>query len=75
MHLDEGELRGSVDGNQQIELVFFGAHFGDIDMEVTDRIGLELLALRPVAVDLRQSGDRMPLQATMVSPGRVACSA
>ena len=58
MHLDEGKLRGSIDRDQQIEPAFFGAHFRDVDVEVADRVGLELLAPRPVAVELRQSGDR-----------------
>jgi len=43
MQLDEGELRGPVDGDEEMELAFFGPHFGDIDMEEADWIGLELL--------------------------------
>lgn len=41
MQLDEGELRCPVDGDEHVQLAFFGAHLGDIDMEVTDRIALE----------------------------------
>jgi hypothetical protein len=39
--LDEGELRCPVDGDEHVQLAFFGAHLGDIDMEVADRIALE----------------------------------
>ena len=36
--LDEGKLRGPVDGDEQMELAFLGAHFGDIDVEITDGV-------------------------------------
>ncbi len=65
MHLDEGELRGTVNSDQEIELALFGANFRDIDMEVADRIGLELLAPGPVAFHIRQPGDLVPLQAAV----------
>ena len=41
--LGEGELRGAIDGNEQMELAFSGAHFGDVDVEVADRVALECL--------------------------------
>lgn len=44
MHLNEGELRGAVDGDQQVELALFRANFGDIDMEVADGISLSAAA-------------------------------
>jgi hypothetical protein len=65
MHLDEGELRGTVDGDQEIELALFGAHLRQINMEVADRIGLELLAPGPVALHIGQPGDATALQAAM----------
>ncbi len=40
----EGELRGPVDGNEQVELALAGADLGDVEVEEADRIGLELLA-------------------------------
>lgn len=42
MQFDEGELRGSVDGDEHVQLTLFGAHFGNVDVEVADRIALEL---------------------------------
>ena len=40
--LDKGELRGPVDRDEEIELALGGSNLGDIDMEIADRIGLEL---------------------------------
>ena len=44
-------------------------HFGDVDVEEADRIGLEL-ALGGFALDLRQPGDSMTLEATMKGRAR-----
>ena len=38
---------------------------GQLDMEVADRIGLELATVRLVALDLRQAGGVVALQAAM----------
>jgi hypothetical protein len=65
MQFDEGELRGPVDGDDQIELAFGGSHLGEVDMEIADRIGLELALGRRFAFDLRQPRDPMTLKATM----------
>jgi hypothetical protein len=62
MHLDEGELRGAVDGGQKIELALLGPDFGDIDMEVADRIGLELLVPGRVTFHIGKPGDTVALQ-------------
>ncbi len=40
MQLDEGELGRSVDGHEQIEFAFLCSDFGDIDVEVADRISV-----------------------------------
>lgn len=42
MQLGEGELGGPIDGDEQIEPALGGADFGDVDVEVADRIELEL---------------------------------
>ena len=42
-----------------------GPNFGDVDMEVADRIGLELALGRRFAFDLRQARDAVALQAAM----------
>ncbi len=65
VQLRVGELGGAVDGHEEIELALGGLHLGDIDVEVPDRIGSELLANRLVAFDLRQVADPMALQAAM----------
>ena len=65
MHLDEGELGGPVDGDEEVKLALLGANFGNIDVEVADRVCLELLAPGPVAIYVGKPGDVVPLQTTM----------
>ena len=55
--LGEGDLRGAVYGHEKIELSLLGSDLGDVDVEEADRIGLELLLVRLVALDLRQPAD------------------
>jgi hypothetical protein len=57
VQFDEGELGGPVDGHEQIEPALLSADLGNVDVEVADRIGLELALGRLVALDLRQTGD------------------
>ncbi len=52
-------------GRIQAQLALGGLHFGDIDVEVADRIGLELLLGGLVAFDLRQPRYAVPGQAAM----------
>jgi hypothetical protein len=61
----EGDLRRPVDGNEQVELAFFRAYLGDIEVEEPDRVDLEGLLRRLVAIDLGQSGNTVTLQAAM----------
>src|SRR6516164_1392915 len=65
MQLDESELRGSIDGDEEIELALGGSNLGDVDMEIADRIGLELASRRGFAFDLRKPGDPVALQTAM----------
>jgi len=62
-----GALRpaGVVDGHEEIELAFAGAHFGQIEVEVADGIAVELLPSGFCALHLRQTADTMPFQTTM----------
>ena len=39
---DKGELAGTVDADEEAQLALLGADLGDVDMEVVDRIALEL---------------------------------
>src|SRR4029077_12280973 len=43
---DKGELRRPVDGDKEIELALGGSNLRDVDMEIADRIGLELARWR-----------------------------
>jgi hypothetical protein len=65
VQLDKGELGGPIDCHEQVKLAFLGANLGDIDVEVADRVGLELALVRRVAFDLWQAGDAVALQAAM----------
>ena len=61
VQLYEGELRGPVDCDQQIELALLGAHLGKIDVEVADRISLKLLPCWLVTINLGQPADPVTL--------------
>src|SRR5207245_2566549 len=63
--LHEGELRRAIDGHKEIELALGGAYLGQIDMEVSDRVALELFSTRPSAFNFWQPADAIPLQTTM----------
>ena len=63
--LDEGELAGPVDRDIEIELAFGGADLGDVDVEVADRVGLELALRLLVACHLGQPADPVSLEAAM----------
>lgn len=65
MQFGEGELRGPVDGHEEIEPALLGPHLGDIDVEVADRIGLEPALVGLAVFDLRQARDAVALKATM----------
>lgn len=65
VQFDEGELRGAVDGDEHVPLALLGPDFGNVDVEVADRVGLELPLRRPVAVDLGQPADAVALQAVV----------
>ena len=70
----EGELRGAVDGHEQIQLAFCGAYLGQIDMKVADRITLELLPSIS-GRRLMSCRSRQRCREERVSAGMVACSA
>lgn len=59
------ELRSPVDCNKQSQLALFGAHFGDVDMEIANRVAFELLFGWLVTLHLGQAADAVPLQATV----------
>ncbi len=63
--LGDGELAGAVDADEQVEFAFGSLYLGNIHVEEADRIALEALALRLIALDVRQTGDTVPLQAAV----------
>ena len=70
MHLDEGELRRSVDGDDEVELALRRSNLGDVDMKIADRIGLEFAFGGGFAFDLRQPGDPVALQTAVKGRAR-----
>ena len=67
MQFDEGEFRGSVDRDEQVELALCRSNLSDVDMEIADRVGLEFSFLGARVFDVRQARDAMPFQTTMQS--------
>ena len=59
------ELAGAVDTDEQVELALGGLHLGDVHVEEADRVALEALAFWLVALDVRQTGDAVPLETSM----------
>ena len=62
MQFHENELGGAVDSDEEIQLAFGRLNLSNINVEVAERVGLELLLRRLVAIDLGQSADIVPLQ-------------
>jgi hypothetical protein len=60
----ECELRGAVDGHEHIELALCSAHLGHVDVEIADRVALELLP-SPLSLDTWQARDVVPLEQAM----------
>jgi hypothetical protein len=65
VQFDEGELGCAVDRHEEVELALLSSDFGDVDMEIADRIGFELTFGGGFAFDLRKLRDAMALQATV----------
>ena len=61
----KGELAGTINGYIEVELAFSGLDLGDVDVEIADRIRLELFLRRFATLDLRQSADTVTLKAAM----------
>src|SRR6516164_2244687 len=70
MQLGVGPLRCPVDRHEQIELALLSSYLSNIEMEVADRIGLELPFGGFVAPRFRQATDPMALEAPMQGRSR-----
>jgi len=62
VQLHEGELGGAIDGHQQVEPALLGPDLGDVDVEVADRVSLELAPAGLLALGVRQPADAIPLE-------------
>jgi hypothetical protein len=65
VQFNESELGSAVDGDEEIQLALSRLNLRDINMEVAERVGSELLLCGLVAIDLGQSADVVPLQTAM----------
>ena len=61
VQLDLSELGGAVDGHEKIQFAFRRLNLSNINVEVAERVGLELLLRGLVAFDLGQAADVVPL--------------
>lgn len=63
--LGDREIDGAINADEQIKLAFDGFHLGDIYVEEANWIAFEALALRLVALDVRQTGYAVSLEASV----------
>jgi hypothetical protein len=63
--LGDRELAGAVDAHEQVELAFGSLNLSDIHVEEADGVAFEALSLGLIALDVRPTGDFVPLEATM----------
>ena len=63
--LRNSEFAGSVNGNKEIELAFLCSDLGNIDVEIANRVSLELLPFWLVTVHFRQPGNAVALKTAM----------
>lgn len=65
IELSDGELGRPVDPDEQAQLAFGRLHLGNVNVEVADRVGLELLLRLLVAFDIGKPADPVTAQAAM----------
>ena len=65
VQLNEGELARAVGGHEQVQLALFRADLCDVDVELSDRIGLEARTLGFVAIHVGQPADAVALKAAV----------
>ena len=63
--LHNSEFACAINGDIKVELAFGGLDLGDVDVEIADRIDLELFPGGLVALNLRQPRDAVTRQAAM----------
>jgi hypothetical protein len=56
---------GSINGYKEIGLIYICAQFGNVDMEIANRLAFEFLSLQLVTFHIWQSRYPMPLQTAM----------
>ncbi len=52
---DERKVQSTIDGNEHVRLTPPGAQFGNVEVEVADRLALECLLRWPLTIDIRQA--------------------
>ena len=70
VQLGESKLRGSIDSNEEIELSLFGPHMCNVDVEVADRISLELASDPFAVLDIWKPRDTLTLKTAVKREAR-----
>lgn len=65
VQLHESELGGAVNGNEQVKFAFSRLNLSNINVEVAERVGLELLLHRLVAINVGEAADIVSLKAAV----------
>lgn len=65
VQLDKRKLGDAVDRDQEVEPTFCGLDFGNIDVEIALRVGFEFASDGGGALETRQSGDAVSLEAAV----------
>ena len=72
LQTNDGEVRRPLDGHEHVQLALVGSDFGDVDVEITDRITLELASGLSLPFQIGQAEDAMTLIEPMQArPGQV----
>ena len=65
LQTSEGVFRGPIYRDEEVQLALLGAHLGDVDVEVSQRIEPEDLPGGLVTLDLGQPADAVSLEAAV----------
>jgi len=70
VQLSEGEFRGAIDSDKEMKLAFRASDFSDVDMEITNSVGLELFLFGLVSCQFRQAADAVTFETAMQGRAR-----
>lgn len=62
VQFDEGEFRGSVNRDEQVEPALCCSNLSDVEMEIADWVGFEFSFIGALVLNVRQARDAMPFK-------------